>query len=108
MVNDVLLLLLRASISASLTDREAFIDRVSKIIETHTNKDPEASRNISDNIASAMEGLNEQLLIQQLLRPQKDDELNKKIDRLTETVDKLSATVERLITQNESAKTESK
>lgn len=108
MVNDILLLLLRASISVSLSDREAFIDRVSKMIEDYIGKDPEAARNMSDNIASAMEGLNEQLLVQQFLRPQKNEELNKKIDRLAATVDKLSSTVERLVSQSESQKKEDK
>ena len=58
MTNDLLYLLLRASINASLSDRDAFIEKVSKIIEQQTHKDPEAARRLSDHIAGAMEGLN--------------------------------------------------
>lgn len=99
-MNNILNLLLRASISASMSDREAFVDRISGIIEDKIGKDPDAARKMSDNIASAMEGLNDQLLIEQLLRPRHDDELNKKIDRLTEAVEKLTGIVEQLATQN--------
>ena len=55
MTNDLLYLLLRASINASLSDRDAFIEKVSKIIEQQTHKDPEAARRLSDHIAGAME-----------------------------------------------------
>ena len=67
MTNDLLYLLLRASINASLSDRDAFIEKVSKIIEQQTHKDPEAARRLSDHIAGAMEGLNSTLLLRQLL-----------------------------------------
>ena len=50
MTNDLLYLLLRASINASLSDRDAFIEKVSKIIEQQTHKDPEAARRLSDHI----------------------------------------------------------
>ena len=49
MTNDLLYLLLRASINASLSDRDAFIEKVSKIIEQQTHKDPEAARRLSDH-----------------------------------------------------------
>lgn len=99
-MNNIINLLLRASISASLSDREAFIDRVSQIIEDKIGKDPDAARQMSDNIASAMEGLNEQLVIEQLLHPKHDEELNKKIDRLTDAVEKLTGVVDHLVSQN--------
>lgn len=98
-MNNIINLLLRASISASLSDREAFVERVSRIMEEQIGKDPEAARSMGDNIASAMEGVNEQLLIQQLLKPQTDTELAKKVDRLTEAVEKLTTVVEHLAGQ---------
>lgn len=49
MTNDLLYLLLRASINASLSDRDAFIEKVSKIIEQQTHKDPEAARRLSES-----------------------------------------------------------
>ena len=72
MTNDLLYLLLRASINASLSDRDAFIEKVSKIIEQQTHKDPEAARRLSDHIAGAMEGLNSTLLLRQLFTPRRD------------------------------------
>lgn len=98
-MNNIVNLLLRASISASLSNREAFVERVSHIIEDQVGKDPESARHLGDNIASAMEGLNEELLIQQLLKPQTDDALNQKIEHLTEMVEKLTTVVEHLASQ---------
>ena len=62
MTNDLLYLLLRASFYASLCDRDAFIEKVSKIIEQQTHKDPEAALRLSDHKAVAMEWLNSTLL----------------------------------------------
>lgn len=93
-MNDIVFLLLRASISASLSDRAAFIDRLTGIIEAGTGQDEEAARKLSDNIAGAMEGLNGTLLLQQLFRPRHDKKLNKSIDKLTEAVEKLRAILE--------------
>lgn len=48
MTSDLLYLLLRASITASLSDRDAFIEKVAKIIEQKTHRDPASARHISD------------------------------------------------------------
>lgn len=93
-MNDIIFLLLRASITASLSDREAFIDHLANIIETKTGRDEEAARKLSDSIAGAMEGLNGTLLLQQLLRPRHDKKLNKSLDNLTEAIEKLSTILE--------------
>lgn len=94
MINDLLLLLLRASITASLSDRDAFIEKVSKVIELKTDRDPEAARHISDHIAGAMEGLNSTLLVQQLFKPRQDKKLNNTLDELTSAIEKLNALLE--------------
>ena len=94
MTNDLLYLLLRASINASLSDRDAFIEKVSKIIEQQTNKDPEAARRLSDHIAGAMEGLNSTLLLRQLFTPRRDKKLTQTLDQLTTAVEKLNALLE--------------
>lgn len=94
MANDILLLLLRASITASLSDREAFIEKVAGVIEQHAHRDPEAARHISNQIAGAMEGLNSTLLFQQLLKPRRDKKLNQTLDQLTTAVEKLNALLE--------------
>ena len=93
-MNDIIFLLLRASISASLSDREAFIDRLAEIIEVKTGRDEEAARKLSDSIAGAMEGLNGTLLLQQLFSSRHDKKLNKSIDNLTEAIEKLSTILE--------------
>lgn len=93
-MNDIIFLLLRASISASLSDREAFIDRLAEIIEAKTGRDEEAARKLSDSIAGAMEGLNGTLLLQQLFSSRHDKKLNKSIDNLTEAIEKLSTILE--------------
>lgn len=94
MTRDLLYLLLRASITASISDREAFIENVSKVIEHKMHRDPESARYLSDQIAGAMEGLSETLLLQQLFAPKKDKKLNKKLDELTIAVEKLNSLLE--------------
>ena len=94
MVRDVLYLILRASITASLSDREAFIEKVSKVIEQKMHQDPQAARHLSDQIAGAMEGLSGTLLLQQLLSPRRDKKLNRTLDQLTEAVEKLNTLLE--------------
>lgn len=93
-MNDIIFMLLRASISASLSDREAFIDRLAEIIEARTGRDEEAARKLSDHIAGVMEGLNGTLLLQQLLRPRSDKKLNQSLNGLTEAIEKLSTILE--------------
>lgn len=94
MTNDILYLILRASISASLSDRDAFIEKISKIIEHRIHKDPEEARRISDNIAGAMEGLNTTLLLRQMFTPRRDKKLNQTLDQLTVAVEKLNSLLE--------------
>lgn len=94
MISDTLLLLLRASLSASVSDREAFINRLAEIIENRTGKNAETARELSDHIAGAIEGLNGGILLQQLLRPARDKKLNRSIDNLTESIEKLRALLE--------------
>lgn len=97
-------LLLRAALSASLSDREAFVDRVSKLMEERIGKDPESARRMSDNLATAMEGMNEQLFIEQLFSSGQDNDLNKKVDKLTVAVERLTEVVERLSEQEHRSK----
>ena len=106
MTNDLLYLLLRASITASLSDREAFIEKVSKIIEQRTTKDPQAARHISDQIASALDGLNGTLLLRQLFTPRSDKKLNQTPEKLTIAVENLNNLLEESGLPASSPKTE--
>ena len=94
MTNDLLYLLLRASINASLSDRDAFIEKVSKIIEHQTHKDPEAARRHSDKTTLPKQGLNSTLLLRQLFTPRRDKKLTQTLDQLTTAVEKLNALLE--------------
>lgn len=93
-MNDILFMLLRASITASLSDREAFIDRLAEIIEAKTGKDEEAARKLSDHIAGAMEGLNSTLFLQQLFNSGHDKNLNQSLDNLSLSIEKLTSILE--------------
>lgn len=97
-MNKLLNLLLRSSISASLSDREAFTGKVAEIIEQKTGKDPEAAQKLSDNLATAMDNINEQLLFDQIFNPQPDNRaLEEKIDKLSSSIDRLNDNIEKLI-----------
>lgn len=106
MTNDLLYLLLRASINISLSNREAFIDKVSKIIEQQTHRDPEAARRLSDHIAGAMEGLDSTLLLRQLYTPRRDKKLTQTLERLITAVEKLNALLEEPSSPSQPAKPE--
>lgn len=94
MTGNLLFLLLRASISASLSDREAFVDGVAKVIEHHTRRDPEEARKIGNHLAGAAEGLNNGLLLNQLFAPRHDKKLNKTLEELTGAIEKLNSLIE--------------
>lgn len=108
MTSDLLYFLLRASITVSLSDRDAFIEKVSKIIEQKTNRDPEAARHISDQIAGAMEGLNEAILFRELFKPRRDKKLNQTLDQLTTAVEKLNTLLDETGLPEKSAKQKKK
>lgn len=90
--------LLRTSISASMSDREAFTDRIAKVVEEKIGTDPELAKKMSDTLAVAMDSVNEQLFLDQLLRPSSDDKaLEEKIDKLTAAIDRLNTNIEKLV-----------
>ena len=90
MASNLLYFLLRLSISTSLADRDAFIEKVSKVIEQKTHSDPESAQQISQQIASTMEGLNETLLFKQLFAQKEDKKLNTTLSQLSNAVEKLN------------------
>lgn len=97
-MNKLLNTMLRCSISASMSDRDAFIERIAQVIEQKVGTDSQTAQQIGDTIAVAMESIDEQLLIDQLLNPQPDSnkDLEKRLDRLTEAIEKLNANIEKL------------
>lgn len=97
-MNKLLNMLLRSSISASITDREVFTDRVAQMIEEKIGDDPEAAQRMSERLAASVDSLNEQSLLNELFAPDTDNRaLEEKIERLTVSIDKLNANIEKLI-----------
>ncbi|MEG1794830.1 MAG: hypothetical protein RRZ64_08205 [Rikenellaceae bacterium] len=97
-MNKLLNTLLRTSITASMSDREAFTEKVSKVVEDKIGADPELAKKMSDGLAAAMDSINDQLLINQLFDPQSDNKkLEDKIDKLTSTIERLNSNIEKLI-----------
>lgn len=96
-MNKLINMLLRSSISASMTDREAFTDKVAQIIEDKIGNDPDAAQKMSETLAAAMESVNEQLLIDQIFSPPAENKnLEEKIDKLTLAIEKLNSNIEKL------------
>lgn len=92
MANDLLYLLLRTSISASLNHREAFIEKVAKIIEQKTCQNPKDARRIGNYIADLLEKLNDALLLRQLTCP--DKRFDQALAQLTAAINKLNTLLE--------------
>ena len=91
--------LLRLALSAGLGEREAFVERVSKIVSEKTAADPESGERIARGILSAVEALRDELLLRQIFSDASaerrkgtangEKELSEKIDRLQRTLDEL-------------------
>lgn len=97
-MNKLLNLLLRSSLSASLSDREVFTEKVAEVIEQKIGKDPQMAKKLSESLATAMDSMNEQLLFDQIFNPQSDNKLlEEKIDQLTRSIDRLNNNIEKLI-----------
>lgn len=97
-MNKLLNMLLRSSISASMSDREAFTDKVAQILEDKIGKDPEAAQQVSERLTAAMENINEQLLFDQIFNPEPENKsLEEKLDKLTQSIEKLNSNIEKLI-----------
>lgn len=97
-MNKLLNMLLRSSISASMTDRDAFTDKVAQMIEEKIGKDPEAAQKMSERLTAAVESMNDQLLIDQFFNPEPENKaLEEKIERLNASIEKLNSNIEKLI-----------
>ena len=94
MIHDFLYLLLKVSMTASLSNRETFIEKVAYIIEKKMHKDPQSARHLSDQITGIMEGLNGTLILQQLFGSKQDRKLNKNLEELTTAIKKLNTLLE--------------
>jgi hypothetical protein len=98
-MNSALNLLLRMGIASGLQDREAVIDRISTVLETKMGTDPDKSQKVGEQILNGLEGLKDQLSIEQIVSSlsRNDDAIEKKLDELTEAIKRLNDNVEKLI-----------
>lgn len=98
-MNSALNLLLRLGMSASLQDRDAVIDRISNVLEEKMGTDPDKAQKIGENIFAGIDGLKDQLTIDQIVSAltRNDNAIEKRLDELTTAVNRLNANVEKLM-----------
>jgi ElaB/YqjD/DUF883 family membrane-anchored ribosome-binding protein len=98
-MNSALNLLLRLGIASSMQDRDAVIDRISSVLEEKMGTDPDKAQKVGEKILTGLEGLKEQLSIEQIVTSlsRNDDAIEKRLDDLTEAVNRLNANVEKLM-----------
>lgn len=97
-MNKLFHLFLRSSLSALLADRDAFTEKVAGMIEQKMGNDPEAAQKLSDYLVTAMDSINDQLLMDQLFNLPSDHQvLEEKIDKLTTSIDRLNDNLEKIM-----------
>ena len=98
-MNSALNLLLRLGIATSMQDRNAVIDRISSVLEEKMGTDPEQAQKVGERVLTGLEGLKDQLSIEQIISSLSgnDDAIEKRLDELTEAVNRLNANVEKLM-----------
>ena len=93
--------LLRLALTVGLTEREAFVDKVSEVIARKTSADPRYGERLAEGVLAAVEALRDELLLRQAFarssqresgreeRPAEYGELIDRIDRLNRTLEEL-------------------
>ena len=96
--------LLRLALTVGLTEREAFVDKVSEVIARKTS-DPRYGERLAEGVLAAVEALRDELLLRQAFarssqresgreeRPAEYGELIDRIDRLNRTLEELNRTL---------------
>ena len=91
--------LLRLALTVGLTEREAFVDKVSEVIARKTSADPRYGERLAEGVLAAVEALRDELLLRQAFarssqresgreeRPAEYRELIDRIDRLNRTLE---------------------
>ena len=94
--------LLRLALTVGLTEREAFVDKVSEVI---ASADPRYGERLAEGVLAAVEALRDELLLRQAFarssqresgrekRPAEYGELIDRIDRLNRTLEELNRTL---------------
>lgn len=90
-------ILIRTVISASLMERETFVDKVSQLIADKMNADPDNSRLAVENIANLLDALKDELFMQQLVNGPKgcdNDKLAATLSQLNDTLTEINRTLQ--------------
>lgn len=91
-------LLLKMGIAAGLQERETVIDKISDILQDKMGTDPERAQKIGEQILTGLEGLKEQLSIEQIIDglTRNDDVLTHKIEELTQAINRLNDNLDKI------------
>jgi archaellum component FlaC len=98
-MNSAVNLLLRLGLATSMQDREAVIDRISSVLEEKLGTDPENAQKVGEKIIAGLDGLKDQLTIEQIVSSltRNDDAIEKRLNDLTESINRLNTNVEKLM-----------
>ncbi|MEG0795638.1 MAG: hypothetical protein RR397_03885 [Odoribacter sp.] len=89
MNTEILYLLLRTSLTATLSDREAFINRVAALITQHTDRNPAAARQLGNHVAVLLAALKTSLPPRPADTATDDKQLAHTLRRLADTLERL-------------------
>ena len=89
--------IMRLILTIGLSERDLFVDKVSKIISEKMDADPQRSEHIAESLLRMAESLKDELLLRQTRDaepPAADNrELIEKMDRLNRTLEELNRTL---------------
>ena len=93
--------IMRLILTIGLSERDLFVDKVSKIISEKMDADPQRSEHSAESLLRMAESLKDELLLRQLFAQTRDAEppaadnreLIEKMDRLNRTLEELNRTL---------------
>ncbi|MBB3187457.1 hypothetical protein [Microbacter margulisiae] len=91
-------LLLKMGIAAGLQERDTVVDKISDILQDKMGTDPERAQKIGEQILTGLEGVKEQLSIEQIIDglTRNDDVLTHKIEELTQAINRLNDNLDKI------------
>lgn len=92
--------LLRMAITASLTQREFFVEKVSAILEDKMGTDPENAHKVGEDVMSYLADLKDEMVLKDIFAAEPaatadNSELSAKIDELTAAINKLNENLQK-------------
>jgi hypothetical protein len=91
-------LLLKMGIAAGLQERDMIIDKISSVLQDKMGTDPEHAQKVGEQILSGLEGLKEQLTIEQIIDSltRNEDVMAQKVEELTQAINRLNGYLDKL------------